>query len=238
MAPQAEEQQGYRLQVNHFRSRKAEVQRQLVQAYELLKTSFRGGAGADLLALHPDADASVFVDNDKDWIFEETRHGSNQGRIGIPSIGTHAPLALEMGEPALLWGFCHITNPTWMDQEGQTTVLGHRILTKPSGMYFAEQVKEKDPFFIDDYLTGKRYVYSTRKIEYLPVYGNEDVVTEVAYNIGRKAPVDGKSALVITCHPLFYNSSDERILIYGKQVNVLDIPEDDKYYLEYKTKGY
>ena len=111
-------------------------------------------------------------------------------------------------------------------------MLAHRCLTKDGGMFYVHEMKEGDPFWIDNYLDGKRYCYQTRVIKEIP---DNELSQYLVVSDGEEV-VKGNSVVLDTCGPLKYNASEIRILVYGELVKTLDIPAEDPYFQRYKSE--
>lgn len=222
----------YREQTNSYRKAAVGLQNTLVglsKGWDQLLSAF---TGTDQIQFIPELPENHFVDTDVDYNYVQGEHPTNIGRLYIPSIGTAGPLSSECTDETLYYGFGIFPDMKDMSEQGQTVILGHRILTKEAGMYFMDTMKEKDPFFIDDFRNGKRYCYQTRIHDVIP---EDDLTARVAPADGYEK-VKGQSCLLVTCDPLIYASSERRILIYGELVNTIDIPQDDPFYKLYREQ--
>lgn len=225
----------YRQNVNRFRTAGRGISDSLVSLFGNLKSIQNIFVGTDQMAFLPEVPASPFIDMEEDWDYTETQHPLTMGRVVIPRLRTNAPLADECTEASLLWGFGRV--PFWDDlgdygDGGMVSLYGHRILTKPTGMLNADQTKEGDVFWIDDYRSGKRYIYTVEIIDHVTEdrHINYNMAIEKGYE-----PIQGDpSVMLVVCDPPIYGAEEYRIDTYGRLTGTLDIPEDDPYYQRYR----
>lgn len=221
-----------RERTNRFRVAGRGLQSSASRLYNGVRKIGSAAVGNDLIKFFDERPANPFVDNDKDWDFVEQQDPSNMGRVVIPSIGSNGPMAADATDETLYYGFGFWPMMKNFDEEGQSVVLAHRCLTKGGGMFYVHEMKEGEPFWVDNYLDGKRYCYQVRLIKEIP---QEELGNYLAVADGEEV-VKGNSIILDTCGPLKYNASEVRILVYGELVNTLDIPEDDPYFQRYKSE--
>ena len=206
-----------------------------LQIFQKLPSAF---SGTDQIKFTSEPeDALVFVDNDLDDEFEERVIPGDMGRIVIPSIGTNSPLFVDTASFLMLldWGSGLVPISIGESEEYIDSVYIHRVLSETTGVMYMQELKEGDPFYVDNYLTGIRYIYHIDRVETIsrekyyerhPYYGEN-------YNYG---PMLGTEMVLVTCGPLIYGADDERILAYSSTSSdkVVQIPEDDPGYMRYK----
>ncbi|MDO5016369.1 MAG: sortase [Eubacteriales bacterium] len=230
----------YHENTNKFRLLTADLQEAILAQHDrliALPNSFSGYQKIQLLdAAHgpgkvtPGQGALAFIDTNQDYEYTEQQHVATIGRLVIPSIGTNGPVADVATDDSLYYGFGVVDFMPKLDEDGMSVILGHRVLTTEAGMMYMDQMKEGDPYYIDDYVNGKRYIYTTRIVEN---------VTEEEYFL-RFDPAgrfEGRSTMLVTCDPLIYDESERRILVYGALTDTEDIPADDAFYNRYKTEN-
>lgn len=222
-----------RERTNRFRVAGRGLQSSASRLYNGVRQIGSAAVGSDQIKFFDERPANPFVDNDEDWNFVEQQDPSNMGRVVIPGIGSNGPMAADATEATLYYGFGFWPNMKNFDEEGQSVVLAHRCLTKNGSMFYVHEMKEGDPFWIDNYLDGKRYCYQVRVIKEIP---EEELGNYLVVSDGEEV-VKGNSVVLDTCGPLKYNASEVRILVYGEVVNTLDIPEDDPYFQRYKSEN-
>ncbi len=222
-----------RERTNRFRVAGRGLQSSASRLYNGVRQIGSAAVGSDQIKFFDERPANPFVDNDEDWNFVEQQDPSNIGRVVIPGIGSNGPMAADATEATLYYGFGFWPNMKNFDEEGQSVVLAHRCLTKNGSMFYVHEMKEGDPFWIDNYLDGKRYCYQVRVIKEIP---EEELGNYLVVSDGEEV-VKGNSVVLDTCGPLKYNASEVRILVYGEVVNTLDIPEDDPYFQRYKSEN-
>lgn len=230
----------YHENTNKFRLLTADLQDAILAQHDSLVTlpdAFSGYQKIQLLdAAHGPGNATPaqgvpsFIDTNEDYEYTEQQYANTIGRLVIPSIGTNGPVADVATNDSLYYGFGVVDFMPNLDEDGMCVILGHRVLTTEAGMMYMDQMKEGDPYYIDDYVNGKRYIYTTRIVEN---------VTEEEYFL-RFDPAgrfEGRSTLLVTCDPLIYDESERRILVYGALTDTEDIPVDDAFYARYKTEN-
>lgn len=222
-----------RERTNRFRVAGRGLQSSASRLYNGVRQIGSAAVGSDLIKFFDERPANPFVDNDEDWNFVEQQDPSNMGRVVIPGIGSNGPMAAEATDESLYYGFGFWPNMKNFDEDGQSVVLAHRCLTKNGSMFYVHEMKEGDPFWIDNYLDGKRYCYQVRVIKEIP---EEELGNYLVVSDGEEV-VKGNSVVLDTCGPLKYNASEVRMLVYGEVVNTLDIPEDDPYFQRYKSEN-
>lgn len=233
----AADELAYRENTNQYRTLAGNIQKEIVRQHEGLKRIGNAFVGTESVKLssagngleEPNPKGLPFVDNDVAYDYVEQQDIRTMGRLVIPSIGTNGPLADVANDQSLYYGFGIVDFMPDMSDQGMNVILGHRCLTQEAGMMYMEEMKEGDPFYIDDYRIGKRYIYHTKI--------NENVTEEEYFQ--RFIPegiLPGQSSMLVTCDPMIYNVSDRRILVYGSLTEIIDIPESDEFYQRYLSE--
>lgn len=229
----AEEEIALREKTNQYRLAVGTVQDAVDKTFSALHKTSLGLAAQDNIEFVEDkGERPTFVDNALTFEYVEKQHPTTMGRLVIPSIGTNGPLCADSTDDTLYYGFGIVPFMKDMSEEGLNVILGHRVLTKEAGMLYMGEMQENDPFYIDDYRIGKRYIYNTRI--------NENVTEETyltRFVTDGYEPLPGQISMLVTCDPFVYAASERRILVYGEVTSIIDIPEDDAFYIRYKTEN-
>lgn len=220
----------WRAKTNDYRQVSAQAVQTLVKNHRALDQFSDRFQSKDQLKLLADPpQGKNFVDTDQDYAYVEGYHPSTMGRLVIPSIGTNGPLCADATEQTLYYGFGLVPFMPDLGEEGMAAILGHRCLTKEAGVRYLEDIKESDPYYIDDYRSGTRYYYSTKLTENV----TEEDYIQYAFDPNGRFP--GQSTMLVTCDPFIYDASERRILVYGEMIHTGEIPADDPFYQRYKA---
>lgn len=217
---------GLRTRTNTYRVAVASTQNSLVNLYQSIRKIAAAFTGTDQMSFSKTPEKNLYVDNSQDDHYFETPLGAF-GRMIVPEIGTNAPLYNDSYSTEVLETNLYYGVGLYADDNNVVYALGHRFTTKATGMYHAHHMKVGDPFFLDDYKNGIRYVYVTESLD----HPTEAEINSQAYYV--PAPFPSEYVVLITCDPLIYNASDYRIAVKGKYLGPKAIPEDDESFNRY-----
>lgn len=222
-----------RERTNSYRMAGQNVQQSILMAHQALNKLADATVGHDAIAFIASPENPVkFIDNDEDYNFIPKQAPDTMGRLVIPSIGVTAPMSRDGSQvPNLYWGAGIVPFMPQPGEDGMNVILGHRVLNKRTGLLYLDEMKEDDPFYIDDFSTGTRYHYNVRIV---------DNVTEEVYfeRFNPDGPSGMKqSSMLVVCDPFIYDVSERRILVYGELTSTSEVPEDDPHYQRYQEEN-
>ncbi len=207
----------------------------LLQAVYSLKKAF---TGSKYIVFVEDKEALGyrFVENQETDFLNEVYFPDLMGRVVIPSIGTHSVLYDEAENFLRLldWGSGMVPISYGDSDRYLDSIYIHRVLTKTSGSLYLDEMQVGDPFYVDNYLNGKRFIYRATEVELVEEgeYMERHPYYLGQYNYER---MTGDKMLLVTCAPYIYGVSAYRILVAGDLVQEVDIPADDPLYLRYRA---
>lgn len=182
---------------NRYRVASTKAQDATLKMYRGLSGFFDLFIGTDQINFHKQAPENKFISNDEDYLDQELNWAEfnekllyrgtisgylpepppQMGRLVIPKIGVDGRMCVSNDYTELDYatkigfGILNYSNEpdllSDLDEEGQTNILGHRVLSRTHGLYYLNEMEVGDSFYIDDYRSGKRYYYHVGKTEHL-----------------------------------------------------------------------
>lgn len=138
------------------------------------------------------------------------------GRIVIAKIGCKCPISADASRESLRFGVGCLPSTPAVNENGLTAIFGHRFLDKGRDFNRLGEIKEGDVFYIDYSADQTRYHYDVVEVKII------NPGKELEDNVFQDVP--DNQVLLVTCHPLEYGSSKQRLLVYGKLSGTEKIP--------------
>ncbi len=138
------------------------------------------------------------------------------GRIVIAKIGCKCPISADASRESLRFGVGCLPSTPAINENGLTAIFGHRFLDKGRDFNRLGEIKEGDVFYIDYSADQTRYHYDVVEVKII------NPGKELEDNVFQDVP--DNQVLLVTCHPLEYGSSKQRLLVYGKLSGTEKIP--------------
>lgn len=158
-----------------------------------------------------------YVDNDQDNV-GDTVSLTYVGLLTIPRIGVSIPVSNVADNNSLRFGVAIHQDFAGINDPGLTSIFGHRFLTKGRDFNRLDEVGVGDQFYLDYNEDGKRHTYEVDQRDIIPQ-------AEILQRVEDASFLEkDKHVMLITCHPLQYGNSTERILVYGKEIKTEPIP--------------
>lgn len=151
-----------------------------------------------------------FVDNGADNSNQQEVALNYSGILVIPRIGQSIPLSDAVGSgESLRFGVAIHESFAGLLDPGLTSIFGHRFLTRGRDFNRLGEMEVGDQFYIDYLKDHQRHHYEVFKI---------DIIKEAEIYNRVYEEVSEKTVMLVTCHPITFGESSERLLIYAHPI--------------------